>query len=184
MAVSYIYKISNSDTCSNSTGYSAERSTSINITDDISLFSKGPVYVCVIGINAQKARSSPVKSVWTKGPLALNFSQVFSEVSENGSTVSVDINLDYPAHEDLVINLKSGGQAVAGSNYQSLPSKITIPKGSTTYRLSVTPLNDSVTQSELNLNISLSDSATSANVVAGEASQFKLWLMDVGASNK
>lgn len=70
---------------------------------------------------------------------------------------------------DLVVNIEIAGSAVDGQTFESLPSTVTIPDGSTYVDISVTPKIDAVIVSDSSVVVSLADGLYNVNASAASS---------------
>ena len=100
-----------------------------------------------------------------KKKIYINLSSSVSSITENsGTTVTITANLTNAQASALSINLSVSGSATEGTDYSSIVSSLTIPAGSQSVSTTFTPIDDSI--SDVNETISISISS----ITGGEGS--------------
>ncbi|MCX6856937.1 MAG: hypothetical protein NTV80_18760 [Verrucomicrobia bacterium] len=101
----------------------------------------------VAGANIKSPKSQTIKIIDGDGPPLVNFSLVQDSthsVSESVGTVTVGIELSWPATSEVTIPIVVTGAASAGSDYTGMPATVTFTAGQTVQSVSFTVVNDEV----------------------------------------
>ncbi len=85
----------------------------------------------------------------------VTLSPTTATVAENGSALTLTVTLSAASQSDLTICLSADGTATAGSDYAALSGSVTIPAGATGTTFTVTPLDDSETENDETVLVSL-----------------------------
>ena len=99
-----------------------------------------------------------------------------ASVQETGSAVELTLNLDRAGSTDISVPFSVTGTATRGSDYSIAPtSPLVIPAGSTSTRLTVTPIDDLLTENDETVLIAL---GTPSGAVLGSASSARIVILD------
>ncbi|MFC1481220.1 Calx-beta domain-containing protein [Candidatus Neomarinimicrobiota bacterium] len=90
-------------------------------------------------------------------PPTVGFRQGITNLSENGSVISVPVDLSSVSGRDITVDYSAGGSALAGEDYRLTDGTITISAGQATTSISVEVLEDGVPELDDTLIIALSN---------------------------
>ena len=102
-----------------------------------------------------------------KKKIYINLSSSVSSITENsGTTVTVTANLTKAQASALSINLSVSGSATEGTDYSSIVSSLTIPAGSQSVSTTFTPIDDSISDVNETISISISSITLSSTITS------------------
>ena len=131
----------------NDTAVEADETVIVTLAAGASYNVGAPGSATVTIVSDDASSSLPAVSVSATSPNASEVGPTVGRftVTRTGSTVS-----------PMTVSYTTGGTATAGSDYTALPGDVTIPAGSATGTITVTPINDSVVESSETVIVTLS----------------------------
>jgi arylsulfatase A len=87
-----------------------------------------------------------------------------SSASEAGDQGIITISRSTPTSASLVVNYEVKGAAKNGTDYQTIPSSVTIPAGMTSVQIVITPKEDSLVEGSEGVKLILMDGGTSYQI--------------------
>ncbi|MDD4059842.1 MAG: DUF2341 domain-containing protein [Kiritimatiellae bacterium] len=118
------------------------------------------------GINANQTEVLKSGGTFHTGNLTVVKTQ---DAQENGLVNGIFTVTRGDANNDLTVTYTVGGTATAGQTYAALSGTVTIPAGSTTAPIVVTPLMDGQTTEDTTVVVTLSDGLYGIDEIAGSA---------------
>lgn len=83
-----------------------------------------------------------------------------ANAAEGGASGTFTIARDGSTVVPVVVNLSFSGSATAGSDYQTIPATVTIPAGSASVTVTVTPIDDSAVEGNETVMLTIGSSST------------------------
>ncbi len=132
-------------------------------------------------VSKDSGSNTPFALAWHSLPAVTVAATVSTAREIDGQTGLVTFTRTGDTTLPLYVPLTIGGSAVSGSHYQALPSSLTIPAGSATATLTVTPVSDNLAQGSRTLSVAVAadfalvrDASQSA-IVTIEDKPFDAW---------
>jgi hypothetical protein len=78
-----------------------------------------------------------------------------AQATEGGGSGAITVSRTGSVQDDLVVQLSVSGSAANGVDYDTIPATVTIPGGSTSVTISVTPINDAAVEGDETVTLTL-----------------------------